>query len=184
MDVKALDLFNAYKTNQLPENGGYIISSFLQSSSRYARYEIVAYASVKNLYVSDEGITFQADGNKIFILVEPDTYPRKYIEPVSREGEEQIPHRFSELSIYKTKNQTRVMVSTNPIMTYSSFTIMKPTQINFAFIFFNRDDVFKSIHTFFDKTLNKEAKIQSNDSNKAADIIVDSLQRFTVWTDV
>ena len=68
-------------------------------------------------------------------------------------------------------------------MTYSSFTIMKPTQINFAFIFFNRNDIFKSIHTFFDKTLNKEAKIQSSDSNKAANIIIDSLQRFTVWAD-
>ena len=181
MAPKALDLFNAYSSGQLPPGGGYIVSSFLKETSAYSIYEIVAYSGVKNLFVSPQGMTFQTDGNKIFILAEPDNYAKKFIEPFRRDSDEQIPHRFKELAMVTAKNQARVMVSTDPIVTYSAFTIIRPSGINFAFIFFNRDDVFDSIRTFFSKTLNTEAKIPRRDAEQAADMIVESLERFNVW---
>ena len=164
MPIRALDLFQAYSSNSLPKDGGFIVSSFLKETSSYSRYEVIAYSAVKNLYLSAEGLTFQSDGNKIYILVEPSNYAKKYIEPFRRDTEEHIPHRFNELDILITKNQTKVMVSKKPIMTYTSFTIVRPTGINFSFVFYRLPDILESTAAFFEKTLNSEAKIPKTDS--------------------
>lgn len=181
MAEKALDLFQAYNEGKLPKEGGYIVSSFFDENSTYSIYEIVAYNGVKSIYQTEEGLTFQTDGNKLFVLVEPSSYPKKYVEPVSRSTGEDIPHRFRELEIYTAKNQTKVMVSKQPIITYSSFTILKPTGINFSLVFYNLSDVLNTIKFFFTQTLNKEAGVPSVDSKKAAQLVIESLQRFSIW---
>ncbi|NOY08300.1 MAG: hypothetical protein GXP33_05625 [Spirochaetes bacterium] len=181
MQPKALDLFQAYSQDKLPREGGYIISSFFSENSAYSKYEIVAYNGVKSLYLSEDGLTFQSDGNKLFVLVEPANYPRKHIEPFRRDSNEQIPHRFSELEIITARNQTKVMVSKEPIIAYSAFTILKPRGINFAFIFYNRPDVFDTIKFFFSKTLNKEARVPQNDAVKSSDAILKGLTKFNIW---
>lgn len=181
MPVKALDLFQAYSNDSLPRDGGYIVSSFLKETSAYSRFEIIAYNAVKSLYLSSDGLTFQSDGNKLFILIEPANYPKKYVEPFRRETEEHVPHRFNEMEIFTAKNQSKVMVSKDPIMTFTSFTILKPTGINFAFVFYNLPDVLDSIQMFFEKTLNKETKVPTHDAKKAAELIVNGLKKFTIF---
>lgn len=181
MSAKALDLFQAYSQEKLPQDGGYIVSSFFDVNSTYSRYEIVGYNGVKSIEVTDEGLVFQSDGNKLYVLVEPPSYSRNYEEPVNRPTGQQIPHRFSELEIYTAKNQTKVMVSKKPVMTYSSFTILKPTGVNFALIFYKLPDVLKSLSSFFTQTLNKEAAVPQVDSKKAADYVVQGLKKFTIW---
>jgi hypothetical protein len=176
-----MDLFKAYAEEKLPSEGGYIVSSFFQETSAYSRYEVVAYNHVKALYLTGEGLTFQADGNKLFILAEPANYTKKHMEPFTRDTEYQIPHRFNELEIITARNQTRVMVSKTPVMTYSSFTILRPTGHNFAFIFYNLPDVLESVDSFFQKTLNAEAAVPKSDAAKAARMIVGGLKRFTIW---
>jgi hypothetical protein len=181
MKPKALELFKAYGESQLPSDGGYIISSFLDENSSYARYEVVAYNGVKSIYVTEEGLTFQTDGNKLFVLSEPPSYSQKSQEPFRRSVKEQIPLRFSELEILTTRNQTKVMVSKEPLMTYGSFTILKPSGINFSFIFYNLPDVFDSITKFFAATLNKEAAVPKSEAEKAGKLVVEGLKRFTIW---
>jgi len=181
MATRAMDLFKAYAEEKLPKLGGYIVSSFFHETSAYARYEIVAYNNVKALYLTGEGLTFQADGNKLFVLSEPANYTGKHMEPYTRDSEYQVPHRFSELEVITARNQTRVMVSKTPVLTYSSFTILKPTGANFAYIFYNLPDVQQSIDAFFQKTLNVEAGVPKADAAKAAGMIVEGLTRFTIW---
>jgi len=181
MAIKALDLFQAYTQDKLPREGGYIISSFLQDNSSYSRYEVIAYSGVKSLYLSEDGLTFQTDGNKLFILAEPPSYAEKHLDPFRRTSKYQIPHRFSELEIVTAKNQIKVMVSKEPIITYSAFTVLKPQGINFAFIFYNLDDVLDSISTFFEKTLNKEANVPQADAVKATELIIKGLKKFDIW---
>jgi hypothetical protein len=180
MSVKALDLFQAYAEDKLPREGGYVVSSFLQETSTYSQFEVVAYSAVKSLYLSTEGLTFQSDGNKLFVLVEPATYQKKYIEPFRRDTHEKIPHRFAELDILTTKDQSRLMVSKEPIVTYGSFTILKPTGINFAFIFYKLPDLMASLERFFEKTLNQEARIPRSEAKKAGDLIIQGLGRFKI----
>ena len=181
MAPKALDLFQAYSQEKLPKDGGYIVSSFFDESSAYSRYEVVAYSSVKSLYLSGDGLTFQTDGNKLFVLVEPANYPRKHLEPVSRDMNEQIPHRFAELEIYVSKNQSKVMVSKNPIITYASFTILKPTGVNFALIFYNMPGVLDTLEFFFGQTLHKEAAVPSPDAKRASRLVKEGLGKFAIW---
>ena len=106
--------------------------------------------------------------NKIFVLAEPANYMQKHLEPYTRDTAFQIPHRFSEVETVTARNQTRVMVSKDPVLTYSSFTILKPTGINFSLIFYHQGDVLDSIELFFQKTLNGEAAIPKSDAAKAA----------------
>ncbi len=113
-EQKAVDLFKAYAEGKLPSDGGYIVSSFLDEHSAYSRYEVIAYNGVKSIVLTNEGLTFQTDGNKIFVLAEPPNYAQKHLEPFRRTAKDQIPHRFSELDILTTKNQTKVMVSKSP----------------------------------------------------------------------
>ena len=181
MEAKALDLFQAYSESKMPKDGGYIVSSFLSETSPYSIFEIIGYSSVKNIYLADNGLTFQSDGNKVFVLVEPVTYSKKYIEPFRRDSKEKIPHRFTELEIITARDQSKVMVSKEPIMSYGSFTIMRPTGLNFSFVFFSRPDVAESLKLFFEKTLNKEANIPRGDASTGAAAILKSLERFSIF---
>jgi hypothetical protein len=181
MQAKALELFKAYADGMLPSEGGYIVSSFLDENSSYARYEVIAYSGVKTIFMTEEGLTFQTDGNKIFVLSEPPSYAHKSQEPFRRSAKEQIPHRFPELEILTTRNQTKVMVSKVPLMTYGSFTILKPSGINFSFLFYNHADVFDTIAKFFAATLNKEAAVPKAEAEKASKLVVAGLKKFTIW---
>lgn len=180
MPTKALDLFHAYSQDKLPRDGGYIVTSFFDATSSYSRYEVVAYTDVKGITPAEEGLQFLADGNKIFVLVEPSSYPRKCEEPISRPGTEMIPHRFSELETFTAANQTKLMISKEPIRTHAAFTILRPTGVDFALIFYNRDDVLASLKSFFTQTFNKEAGIPQPDAERGAHHLVHALQRLTL----
>ena len=178
MPTKVLDLFQAYSSDALPKDGGYIVSSFLSETSTYSKFEVVAYAAVKSLYLSTDGLTFQSDGSKLHVLVEPPSYPKKYMEPFRRDSVETIPHRFNELDMVTARDQSKIMISKEPIYTYGSFTIMKPSGVNFSFVFFNLPDVLDSLKLFFERTLNEEAKIAKTDATKAANLVVDGVKKF------
>lgn len=181
MAPKALDLFQAYSQEKLPREGGYIVSSFFSESSAYSIYEVVAYSGVKSIHLGSDGLTFQTDGNKLFVLVEPATYPRKYIEPVHRDTGQSIPHRFKELEIYTAKNQTRIMVSREPIITYSSFTILKPKGVNFSLVFYTHEDVLDTLQYFFNETFNRETNIPKSDAREASKLVISGIKKFGIW---
>ncbi|MDR2068500.1 MAG: hypothetical protein LBP71_01350 [Spirochaetaceae bacterium] len=176
MAVKAMDLFDAYRQDQLPKDEGYIISSFFNSSSAYSIYEIVSYSGVKSIYLSDTGLTFQTNGKKMHILIEPASYPNKAIEPYVRSNTEQIPLRFSELEQITAKNQSKIMIAKQPIVSFSSFTILKPSGVNFSLVFYNRPDLFATLRQFFEKTFNREAGIPQADAKKSATRVVEIVE--------
>jgi hypothetical protein len=171
--TKAMDLFEAYVQEKLPKDQGYIISSFFSENSAYSIYEIVSYSGVKAIHLTETGLLFQTNGKKLHILVEPASYPLKAMEPVNRNDRERIPKRFSELETIIAKNQTRIMISKEPIDSFASFTILKPTGINFALVFYNLPDINENLATFFEKSLNMELKIPHSDSRNASRVIAD-----------
>ncbi|HUX41318.1 MAG TPA: hypothetical protein VMV83_09160 [Rectinemataceae bacterium] len=175
MPVKAMDLFDAYQKSALPKDHGFLVSSFFSASTAYSRYEVVSYSNVKSIYPNEAGLTFQTDGKKIFILVEPSNYHQKGTEPFLRDSSEQIQHRFSELELYNCKNLAKVYYSKEPVMSYGSFTIMRPTGINFSFVFYALPDIKESLNTFFEKTFNKEAGLPLADCKKIAPAITQSI---------
>jgi hypothetical protein len=73
------------------------------------------------------------------------------------------------------------MVSKTPMLTYGSFTILKPSGINFSFIFYNLPDVMETVAKFFAATLNKEAAVPKSEAEKASKLVVAGLGKFTIW---
>ncbi len=181
MPLRARDLFEAYQDNKLPKEAGVVLSSSLQEDSPYCRYELIAYRDVRALYLSEDGLTFQTDGNKLFILAEPPAWPWKSVEPFRREAPYQIPHRFSELDILDARSGARVMISREPILTYSAFTVPRPRGIDFAFLFYILPDMLATIDGFVAKTLNDEAQIPLADAEEAARRAVAVLKRCAIW---
>jgi hypothetical protein len=177
MSVKAMDLFEAFAQDKLPKDQGYIVSSFFSNKSAYSIYEIVSYSGVKAIYPSSAGLEFQTNGKKLHILIEPASYPQKATEPYLRNNTEQIPKRFAELDILTSKNQSKVMIAQAPIDSFSSFTVLKPTGVNFALVFYNLPDLYTTLSLFFEKTFNKEAAIPQADAKKSAKKVADTVEK-------
>ena len=176
-NLKYMNLFDAYTQGKLPFAQGYIVSSFFNDTSAYSIYEIVSYAGVKEIFVTDTGLQFVTGGKKLYVLVEPDTYHQKPVEPVSRAEGERIPKRFNELDTIIAKNQSRIMVAKEPNESYGSFTILKPTGINFAVVFYQLPDLYESLANFFEKSLNIQRKVPQSDARKAAQQIASVLKK-------
>jgi hypothetical protein len=168
MPVRAMDLFEAFSQNMLPKDQGYVVSSFFNNNSAYSIYEVISYSGVKAIYAEGSGLTFQSTGKKLHILIEPASYPSKALEPYVRPANEQIPKRFNELEIITAKNQSKIMIAREPVDSFSSFTILKPTGVNFALVFYRLPDLYASLGLFFEKTFNQEAGIPQADAKKAA----------------
>jgi hypothetical protein len=133
---------------------------------------------VKDIYRSGSDLTFQADGKKLFVLVEPANYAKKYTEPALRDSEYKIPYRFSEVQTIVSRRQDRIMIGKEPVITYTSFTILKPTGDNFAYIFYDTDDLIDVVHRFFVDTLWKDANVPKSDAEKAATYIKNLFPQF------
>jgi len=170
------ELFGAYNKSELPTDGGYIVSAFFDESSTYTKYEVTSYNNVKDIFAGEDGITFQADGRKIFVLVEPANYSKKHVEPTYRDTLQKIPYRFKELDVFTSKRQDQIMVGKEPIVTYTSFTVLKTKGNNFSYIFYATDDLLPAIRDFFMKSLWQDARVPRADAEKAAKIIEDKFK--------
>jgi hypothetical protein len=168
MAVKAMDLFEAYSQNKLPKDQAYVVSSFVNANTGYVIYEVVSYSGVKAIYQEGNGITFQSQGKKMHILLEPASYSHKGIEPYLRDTGEKIPLRFSELEVFTAKNQIKALISKKPTESLSSFTIMKPSGLNVSFVFYNSPDIYQTLGIFFEKSFSKDGGLPLADAKKAA----------------
>jgi len=176
-EVKFRNLFDAYSQGKLPFNHGYIVSSFFSEKSYYSKYEIVSYAGVKEIFPTAEGLTFVTGGKKLHVLLEPDTYNKKFQEPVSRSDEERIPKRFVELETITASNQSKIMVAKEPDESYGSFTILKPTGINFSIIFYQTTELYTALTAFFTDSFNRFRRVPAIDAKKAAQLITNTVKK-------
>ena len=172
------ELFSAYSNSELPTDGGYIVSAFFDKGSTYSKYEVTAYDNVKDIYLTDEGLTFQADGKKMFILVEPANYSSKHTEPAYRDDFHKIPYRFNEVETIVSRRQDRIMIGREPIITYTSFTILKSTGHNFSYIFYPNDNLPAIMEKFFTDTIWKDANVPKIDAEKAGKLIKNIFNKF------
>jgi hypothetical protein len=168
---KVLSLFEAYSSDRLPRDQGYIISSFINGNTGYSIYEIISYSGVKAIYPDGSGLTFQSQGKKLHALIEPPSYSHKSIEPYLRDKAEQIPLRFKEVDKIISKNQSTLYWAKNPIESLSSFTVARPTGFNISFIFYNRQDIYTTLSKFFEQSFTNDAGLPMTDARKGAEEI-------------
>jgi hypothetical protein len=168
MAVKVIDLFDAYSKDLLPKDQAYVVSSSVNPNTGYVIYEIISYSGVKAIYLEGDSLTFQSSGKKMHILIEPPSYPHKADEPYLRAKQDQIPLRFSELTLYTTKNQAKIYMAKKPIESLSSFSVAKPVGLNISYVFYKNDEIYETLTKFFEETYNKDARIPQIDAKKVA----------------
>ncbi len=178
--AKIIDLFEAYTSGELPRDGGFIITELLDDSSRYARYEVISYGNVKDIYQIDEGIMFQADGRKLYLLFEPLNYSAKHVEPAYRDDSHRIPYRYKELEIFSTKRQEKVMIAKEPVETYSSFTIANETGLNTSYVVYKDESASRTLLGFFEQSLWKTLSNSRSDAKNACKKLEDPLEKVMV----
>jgi hypothetical protein len=170
------DLFQAYLSNELPTEGGLIVTSMFDEEITYTKYEVTSYNNVKDFYRNEDGIVFQADGYKQFVVVEPASYNNKHVEPAMRDGVHSIPYRFKEIDTFTTRRQDRIMLGKAPVITYGSFTILQPKGENFAYIIYKDDEILSTVEAFFAKSLWQDARVPKIDAEKAAKGIAETIK--------
>ncbi len=176
---KFLPTFDAYKAGKLPNQQGFILSIFYHHSSTFTRYELVSFGNVKDIYQSDEGLVFQAEGRKLYILVEPAGWPNKHIEPAYRSDSERIPYRFKEVIAFTTNRQDKVYIGRDPVVTYTSFTVVNPTGHDVSYVFYPIDDVKATMLEFLRLSLWKQARVPQSDARRLLEPIggvIDKIQ--------
>ncbi|MDR0448001.1 MAG: hypothetical protein LBH07_04970 [Treponema sp.] len=165
---KVMNLFDAFISDKLPKDQGYIISSFINANTGYSVYEVISYSGVKAIYPEGDGLTFQSQGKKLHVLIEPASYNYKGTEPYLREKHDQIPLRFNEVEKYVTKNQSTIYWAKKPIESLSSFTVSRPTGFNVSFVFYNKSDLYTTLAKFFEQSFTNDAGLSMADSRKGA----------------
>jgi hypothetical protein len=171
------DLFKAYMASELPTDGGLIVTSFFDEETTYTKYEVTSYNNVKDIYRNDEGIVFQADGFKQFVVVEPASYNKKHMEPAMRDKGHAIPYRFKEIDTYVTRRQDKILVGKEPVVTYTSFTILQPVGENFAYVIFRDENILQTVEAFFAKSMWQDARVPKIDAEKVAKQIAGTLKQ-------
>ena len=176
-----MELYEAYEKNMLPREEGYVVSAFYLPDSPYSILEVISYSEVKNFFASTDSLTFQSNGKKIYILVEPSSYNHKSQEPYVRPSKYQIPLRFNDLNIYTCKNQYKVMYNKEPQMMMTSFTVLKPTGHNFSLIVFQQDDIQQTLAKLFQSALHNESNVPMADSKKIGDDLAEMIVTKLCW---
>ena len=181
MALRAMELYEAYEKNMLPKDEGYVISAFYLPDTPYSILEVISYSEVKNFFASNDSLTFQSNGKKIYILVEPSSYNHKSQEPYVRPSKYQIPLRFNDLNIYTCKNQYKVMYNKEPQMVMTSFTVLKPSGNNFSLIVFQQDDIQQTLSRLFQSALHNESNVPMNDSKVIGEDLAEMIVTKLCW---
>ena len=140
--------------------GGYVINIRFAEESDYTVFETVGFDNVKNIYQSEESVTFQSDGYKIYFLFQPNTYTRKHVEPYLREDSMAIPLRWNELHDIETPRKDHIYVSREPYVSHGSFTIQIPAKGRFVYYLFNHAHIDEYACEFVSKVLTQDFQLQ------------------------
>jgi hypothetical protein len=179
--VEAMHLFDAYNRNMLPKYGGYIVNSFYKAEDHYSIFEIVGYEDLKDIYPTGNSLVFKTAGCKLYAIAEQANYSFKSVEPVSRSRDYAIPYRFSELDSFVTKRYQTVYVAKKPILSPTSFSIVKPTGDDFSVLFYDVSRVFENMQDFMISVLHERNAIPLTDARKATEAMLRGIRSFGAW---
>lgn len=195
---KAMFLIESYRKGILEElNAGYILTvnvpdiNDIQRKLNPFRIEMISYNGVKSIQQIDNRLQFMSSGKKIFCLIEPARYPKKYVEPAMRniETTEQIPFRFKECEMYFTfDNKYRILLPQNPIICYDSFTVEFPPKGDICVIYFIYNDnindiVLPSIKQNVEMIFKKIVGLPGLEAKKIAGKFIENVKIFDTWDD-
>jgi len=69
------------------------------------------------------------------------------------------------------------MIAKEPDESYGSFTILKPTGINFSMVFYQTPELFNALTAFFQDSFNRFRRVPAIDAKKAAQLITATIKK-------
>lgn len=196
---KAMFFEEAYNKGILAKlESGYILSLISPNMEDIDRIndpfvaEMISYTGVKAITPIGNGVKFQAQGNKMFCMLEPSTYTEKHIEPTNRSnsGTGNMPFRFKDCEQFLTKDSKfNILIPNVPHICYDSFTVSFPAKGDLCVIYFIFDKdidgvVLPFIEENFRTILKKSLRFRDIDSNVIAKKFIEIVRKFDVWKDV
>jgi Zn-dependent M16 (insulinase) family peptidase len=70
------------------------------------------------------------------------------------------------------------MVAKEPMETYGAFTVLKPRGSNFAVVFYQLPEIYRTLEAFFEESLNIQRKVPNSDAKKAAQLIATTVEKY------
>lgn len=194
---KAMFFEEAYNKGILAKlQSGYILSLISPNMDNIERMndpfqiEMISYTGVKSISPVGNGVKFQAQGNKMFCMLEPSTYTEKHIEPTNRSmnGTGNMPFRFKDCEQFLTKdNKFNILIPNAPHVCYDSFTVSFPAKGDLCILYFIFDKdvdgvVLPFIEDNFSTILKKSLRFREVDANSIAKKFMKVVKEYDVWT--
>lgn len=149
------------------------------------RVEMISYSGVRSVQPVENGLMFRSAGRKIVCMIEPVAYTNRHVEPAFRatDSTEQMPYRFSECEIYRTRNDKyRVLLPREPIEYLDSFTVEFPRHGDVSVLYFVFDDdvdnvVIPYIQKSLERILRNIAKLPAPEISRIGTAFMDNVRR-------
>lgn len=162
VEFKALDLYQAYAENKIPQDQGIIFQASFDKNGMWIIFEYIVYSEITSLFLSDEGITFQASALKTVFLMESSDFPEKEIDPVYRIIHKNLPFRISDMDICGEESRSIIRYNKGPVRVYGLFSVEKSAGKDFSFVFTVNTESFFALHRLIKKTLEEECGVPSD----------------------
>jgi hypothetical protein len=152
---------------------------------------MISYGGVKQIIPMDGGVKFQAQGRKMFCMIESAQYSDKHIEPTYRSTNSTgyMPFRFKDCITFMTKDSKHNIMIPNMIHEcYDSFTVNFPAKGDLCVLYFIFDkDINKVVLPFieenFETIIKKYLQLRETDSKRIAKDFVDVVRKFDIFPD-
>jgi hypothetical protein len=193
---KAMFFEDAFKQGVLAKiTSGYILSltspdlDDIDKKNDPFLFEMISYSGVKAVTPVESGVKFQAQGRKMFCMIEPTTYNEKYVEPTYRStnGTGFMPFRFAECDSFLTKDSKyTVRIPCVPHNCFDSFTVSFPAKGDLCILYFIFDQDIKGkvlpfIEENFMTILKKSVNLRDIDSNNVAKKFAEVIKKLDIW---
>ena len=193
---KAMFFEEAFKSGVLGKlESGYILSlsspnmDDIEHTNDPFLAEMISYSGVKAVIPVEGGVKFQAQGRKMFCMMEPATYTEKHVEPTYRSNNTTgfMPFRFKDCEQFLTKdNKYNILIPNVAHDCYDSFTVSFPAKGDLCIIYFIFDKdiegkVLPFIKENFENIIKKSFSFRSPDAAHIAKKFIEVVNKFDVW---
>ena len=195
---KAIYFEEAFKNGMLSEvDSGYILSirtpdmDDINSMNDPILIEMISYSGVKSVIPIGDGVKYQAQGKKMFCMLEPIAYTEKHIEPTFRKQHKTgfMPFRFSDCDTFLTKdNKLNVLIPQLAQDCFDSFTVTFPEKgdLTILYLIFDKDIngiVLPFIQENFQTIINKMLGLREIDCKTIAKKFIEVVLKYDIWPD-
>ena len=194
---RAIYFEEAYQKGILSQiTEGYIFSLSTPDSTDVERkmdpilLQMVSYAGLKSIIPLGTGVKFQAQGKRMYCMLEPSSFSNKHVEPISRQHNTTacIPYRFDECEIFFTKDaKYRILIPKKSHETFDSFVIDFPEKGDICVLYyiFDKDNVNNVVIPFIEENITFILKwylnITNSDAQNVANKFMNIVNQFHEW---